>query len=608
MRNKYLNTNAYTLILCILMSGCAKESNILPEPEQPPVTDGRLDIRLSAEIDQINTTRADDSGFADGDVIGIYAVDFKNSQSGVLLPTGNNTDNIGFRYHEKEDEWKGSPSLKFSDADTPVEVYGYYPYSQTKTNIEEYPVSVYIDQAGKSQTGNMDGYEASDFLWAKSGVVRHSSPSAHLRFRHLLSGVRVTLTEGRGFEKGEWDRLEKKVCISNTKRNANVNLSNGSVTAIGSEAEDIIAKPEKLDFRAVVVPQYIQSGIPMIIVTVGSETYTFVKKETTTYYSGKQHNYTFEVSKPTTPTDPIDPINPIDPTDPTTPTIPTTPEGDYVFELIDESITAWESDMTSHKGESKEYVVVNVSSSTNLQQALKNLKLDPKEIENLKIVGPMHEEDFPFMRSELVKLESLNMYETTLSFQIGYFDSQQIYDNGIPEEAFQNMYSLRHFVFPRSIKCIGRWAFQGTCLSGSLVVPEGVEEIGYSAFASVSDGGEGVVKNNLTGTLTLPSTLKYINSFAFKGCDFSGELLLPESLEEVGMGVFEDCRFFTGDLHIPNAQYCSGVFKNMKGLSGRFVLPSEMTELPVKFFAGCTINSIEWPKNLQKTGQPHQNP
>ncbi len=571
MSGKYLYSNIF--ILGLLIAGCAKESNLLPEPVVPPVIKDDLEIRLTAEIDQINTTRADDSGFADGDVIGIFGVDFKSGQSGILMPSGNNTDNKGFKYYEKDDVWKGTSALEFSDEDTPMEIYGYYPYNASIANVNQYPISVEIDQAE-----NPRAYEASDFLWAKSEVLRPSSPSVHLHFKHILSVVRVTLTEGEGFEKGEWSQLEKHVRVSSIQRNATVDLSNGSVAIAGdSEVSEILMKPDKSDFRAVVLPQDIKKGDPLIKVVVGEEAYTLFKEETMTYYSGKQHNFTIEVAK-------------------------TTDKGDYEFVLVDESITAWESDLTSHNGETKEYVVVNVSSTTNLQKALKDMKLDPKEIENMKIIGPMHEEDFPFMRSELIKLESLNMYEATLSFRVGYFNSCIIYEEGLPEEAFLNMYSLRHFIFPKKLKCIGRYAFQGTSLSGSLVIPEGVEEIGYQAFTNVSDWGDGLDKNNLTGTLTLPSTLKNINTYAFRGCDFSGELLLPESIEEVGMGAFEDCRFLTGDLRLPNASYVKGAFKNMKGLSGRFVLPTEMTEIPPELFAGCPISSIEWPSNLNSIG------
>lgn len=65
-------------------------------------------------------------------------------------------------------------------------------------------------------------------------------------------------------------------------------------------------------------------------------------------------------------------------------------------------------------------------------------------------------------------------------------------------------------------------------LSGEIVIPEGVTVIGYMAFKD----------RNIT-KVTLPSTLKTIDSYAFYGTDIS-ELYIPASVTEIGEFVFAE--------------------------------------------------------------------
>lgn len=62
--------------------------------------DGALELRLQARIRQVNLTRADDSGFADGDRIGIYVVNYVDEKPGELLEEGNQASNVRFTYDE----------------------------------------------------------------------------------------------------------------------------------------------------------------------------------------------------------------------------------------------------------------------------------------------------------------------------------------------------------------------------------------------------------------------------------------------------------------------------------------------------------------------------
>ena len=85
-------------------------------------------MELRAEINQQYVTRASDGGFADGDEIGVFIVNYQDGQPGELQPTGNHADNVRFTYNEETGKWTGSYQLYWKDKKTPIDAYGYYPF------------------------------------------------------------------------------------------------------------------------------------------------------------------------------------------------------------------------------------------------------------------------------------------------------------------------------------------------------------------------------------------------------------------------------------------------------------------------------------------------
>jgi hypothetical protein len=562
----FLTGVAATLIL----TGCSDDSVV-----STGAADGsRKEIRLQAEIDQTNVTRANDNGFTGGDRIGIYAVNFKpDGNPGTLLSDGNLADNVNFTFDEENYKWTGDRNLYFADDKTPVDFYGYYPQIDEIADVNAYPFSVERNQSAESSQKGMSAYEASDFLWAKTAGITASTPLVTMTFKHILASVQVTLLEGRGFAEGEWTKFDKSVIISNTNRKALINLATGESKPIGEkDNSDIIANPYKDNYRAIVIPQTVDAGKSLITITVDGQTYNFVKNSAMTFMPSKMHKFTIEVSK-------------------------TTPSGDFEFSLIDESITAWESDMTSHNGQAKEYIVINIPEGKNLNDIISEMKLNPAEIINLKIVGGIRSEDFKYIRSNLKNLEALNMSET-----YSIYKSKLI---NIPDNAFVAMYNLHNVILSEKTKTIGGFAFYGTGLTGSLEIPEGVEEIGYMAFSNQNEGEgfsglEGVqvnFHNNLTGKLSLPSTLKKIGERAFSFCDFTGQLLLPNGLTQIGAEAFANCKHFSGELHLPENLLSIGsdAFGNMEGIIGNITIPSKISS--ITGFSGMNVNGIIWPDN-----------
>lgn len=543
----------FILLFPFLFGSCREDSMNIDSS----TLESNLELKIQAEIDQLNITRADDSGFAEGDVIGVYAVDFVKGQPGTIATTGNNSDNVAFTFSAGSYSWSGTKSVTFVDDQTPIDLYGYYPYSKSVDNVEEYHISVDYNQSADGKRGSMSAYEASDFLWAKSAGVRPSDATTVLYFKHILSSIRVNLIEGEGFDSGEWNGLDKNVFISNTERHASVNLSNGVVKVVDSkDARSIVAKKEKEDFRAIVIPQTIPAGTEILKISVDGKPYSFCKDVDLEFLSSKQHIFTIKVNKKSS-------------------------NGDYECTLIDEAISPWESDLTSHNGAAKEYIVIN-SKAGYLAQELKKLNLRADEIVNLKICGSMDEDDFEYVRESMDRLEAINLYEVDLAAT----------NYSIPRYAFSGMYGLRSCVFPSKLKKILNESFNTTGLCGSLIIPEGVTYIGESAFGSTATTNTSTI---FSGTLTLPSTLKYIGDGAFSDCSFSGSLLLPEGLETIGNGAFASCTNFTGELHLPSTLKSLGysAFVEMIGIQGWLEMPSDLER--IDGFSLMHFTGIIWP-------------
>ena len=518
-------------------------------------------ITLSGEIDQTATTRVNDNGFCNGDEIGVYIVDYQGNTPGTLQNSGNRGDNVKHTYDEATNRWNSAYDVYWKDEHTPIDVYGYYPFA-SPDDVNAYTFEVQKDQSTETTTTSMGGYEASDFLWGKATNIAPTDRVIMLPMRHRMSSPRITLVEGEGFAEGQWAGLEKQVLIKNTKRNALINLADGTVTATGEASETGTIPYVKDDaFRAIVVPQTISAGTVLFSITVDGTAYTFSKEEDFTYESGRMHNFSIKVDKKEA-------------------------TGEYTFTLISESITAWENDDVSHDATMKEYIVIE-SSAGHLKDSIMAAGKDYRELQNLKITGEINAQDFYFMRDSMDVLQSLNLKEVRcLQGQFGGRGGEfpngswEYEDDIIPESALNEKESLLRIVLPDKLKKIGDCAFRSCInLTGSINIPEGVTHIGASAF---------MWDKSLTGSLTLPSTLEYIGGGgavdiggAFDECQFTCELKLPNKLRYIGHRVFANNTGLYGNLILPsNLEYLGDfAFQNCKNLTGNLEIPQGLTQL-----------------------------
>ena len=246
-------------------------------PSQQPI-----DFR--AVVSQQYVTRVNDNGFADGDRIGVFIVNYVDGQPQELAVRGNHADNVRFIYNDADDEWEGAYEIYWKDSSTPVDAYGYYPYDAELSSITDYSFNVQANQNATLATSGMMGYEASDFLWAKSECVYPSSSPLMLTHNHIMAGVQVNLVEGYGFADGEWESVAKQLSIDNTYLNTTINLQSGVVTVDESvKAEAIIPMPSNGGYRAIVAPQVVEAGKPLMSVNIDGIAYTFKRDEAMTF-------------------------------------------------------------------------------------------------------------------------------------------------------------------------------------------------------------------------------------------------------------------------------------------------------------------------------------
>ena len=606
-----------------LVQACSLDGPEL-KPENPELAPYK--VQIYNEIDQQPATKvAIDDGFCAGDEVGVYMVNYEDGAPGTLKVKDNQADNVRFKFNENGD-WVSDYDLFYKDNDTKVDFYGYYPYSDP-ASIEAYAHEVEKDQSKGAENGLMAHYEASDFLWAKTTGVTPTNAKVVLKFKHIMSSVRVRFAQGDGWaDASEYAAATKEVLVSSTIRKSTIDLATGLVTPEGeAPLTGIVPLNDNGDFRAIVVPQTVAAGKTLLVVTIDGSPRQFVREVDTEYLPGKITNFDLTVSKKAA-------------------------TGEYEIELSGVSITAWEADNVSHGDDAREYVVIHNAIPGGLEYTVtERLEMDPTKIKNLKLTGSINADDYYYMRDKMTGLQRLNLKEVE-SLIDGVYK--------IPAVAFAYKTSLIKCFLPEKLERIEDRAFEETSLTGSIVLPEGLtyvggfrntkitnvhfpstlEEIADHAFcgcASLSSelslpqslktiGYSAFASSAISGNLNLPDNLVYIGPCAFQGCsNLVGSLVIPDGIIQIDYGTFSYSGFtgtltlpkgltiigdypfsntkLKGELNIPSTVTTIGgsAFSNTL-FNGTLVLPSELISLGTGVFSGCWRLSgvVEIPSNI----------
>ena len=141
--------------------------------------------------------------------------------------------------------------------------------------------------------------------------------------------------------------------------------------------------------------------------------------------------------------------------------------------------------------------------------------------------------------------------------------------------------------------CICDSAFWNCDLTTSIIIPEGVTEIGERAF------------NGCTGltTIVIPDSVTEIGEYAFDGCTGLTSIVISNSVTKVGVCAFRRCTGLTSVV-IPDSVTKIGecAFLSCTGLRG-IVIPEGVMEIGERAFYDCTsLTSVKIPESVTEIG------
>ena len=163
----------------------------------------------------------------------------------------------------------------------------------------------------------------------------------------------------------------------------------------------------------------------------------------------------------------------------------------------------------------------------------------------------------------------------------------------IADRAFKGNLLIVKVVIPNGVKNIGKSAFEGCSSLSDVNIPDSVTSIDNAAF-------KGCVKIIV---IVLSEKLEKIGNNAFEGCSSLASVNIPEKVNSVGAGAFKDCsslsdvKIADSVSNIGNSAF-SGCVKIIV-----IVLPKNLESIGASAFEGCSgLKSVNIPENVSNIG------
>lgn len=138
-----------------------------------------------------------------------------------------------------------------------------------------------------------------------------------------------------------------------------------------------------------------------------------------------------------------------------------------------------------------------------------------------------------------------------------------------------------------ALKSIGDHAFYRASLVGDVIIPDSVTDIGAYAFNWF---GEMTTQyySEQRGHLRLSGSVTGIEPYTFYEANFDGDLYLPDGITEIGERAFSGCDF-NGSLRLPDSLTRIGdnAFSYCSGLAGDLRIPSSVVTIGDYAFKEC---------------------
>lgn len=249
------------------IASCSQDDAGARQPAAP--TDAKHTPMTFSVAHPAEATRATDAGFEPGDSIGLFV-----AEADAPLEIGGNLVN-NEPLALVAGKWTPRRALYWDDGT--YNAYAYYPYTTPISSIDDQKFCISLNQ-GAAVAGGMDGYESSDLLYARTDNVTASASPIKLTFRHIMSKLTIRLIKGEDFE-GDMP-TDATVYVHNTVPEATIDLSAGVATryVYGNQATITAKQQSDYTYSAIIVPQRIESRMPLIEVIMKGVSYIFESK------------------------------------------------------------------------------------------------------------------------------------------------------------------------------------------------------------------------------------------------------------------------------------------------------------------------------------------
>lgn len=283
------NISAYFAVAALLVAGCAENpvSEIGAGDEMP--------VRIVVSVDGL--TRAGGDSFMDGDKLGLYAFRHKDDPEEAFKGV-RQMDNLLLTVSGGQAQ--GESPIYFPKYDDNTDFYMYYPYE----NVVIEPSSTYQFSYVYSDQSTDENYRLSDKMLGVSLNVEKSPAPVHFRMKRLMSKVSFRLKPGTGYGSCS-EILSAQVLLKNIKNTAAIGCISGSMTDPYTP-DDIIphgtfsenySESVAEGVEAVIIPQKIETGSVMFVVSIGDRKFNGVLENDVTFEAGKHYTFTMTVNR-----------------------------------------------------------------------------------------------------------------------------------------------------------------------------------------------------------------------------------------------------------------------------------------------------------------------
>ena len=287
MKAKYLYLVS---ALALGLVGCSQEYQNV----ETPLNNNAMSFNI---VSPNAGTRVSNGEFEAQDKLGLYVTDYIDAETPAPLQiSGNHTNNEAMVFDGTK--WATERPVYWGEGKS--DVYAYYPYIAEVEDVDDQPFSVALDQTDEG------AYEASDLLWAKAEGVAQSGGAVSLAMMHQMSRLVVKIMAGKEYI-GSLPS-DATVHLHSTVTDARISLANGSVVKdpyggthsikMRNLGVRTFAEGEALVYEAIVVPQMLETSVPLL--EINSKSVSYLLEDMFNFKPGVSYTYTAVLNTSTT--------------------------------------------------------------------------------------------------------------------------------------------------------------------------------------------------------------------------------------------------------------------------------------------------------------------